>query len=224
MKRSFIKQLSTYLEHLQNSSYLEEEYYYGFEILDGKLKKNIDLLFLGINPGSGNDTKHYKIISETNRISYLDYFDYEYNYPLANETIKIFKIIGLNDIEIQNLFAENSVKSNIFSIITKAERDIKKSFKSVLYYKEFEKRSFEFIGNLINFTKPKFIICEGKKVYDILYSFYEKEEILFDNYENNVGIIELINNKQIIIGYSRNRSIILNKIGTSNLLKSKNFC
>lgn len=223
MKSSFLNQISEYLNYLKGSIYLDNNFYYGFEILDGKLKKNIDILFLGINPGSGNNVKHYKIISETDRISYLDCFDNEYNYPLAKETITIFEILGLNKDEIQNIFAEKSVKSNIFSIITKSEKNIKKSFKSDLKYKEFEKYSFNFVGNLINFTKPKFIICEGKKVYDILHSFYDKEEIISENYEKNIGIIELIDNTTII-GYSRNRSIILNKIGVSNLLKIKNFC
>src|SRR5690606_38977076 len=101
----------------------KKDLYYGFEVLDGKIIEQPRILFIGINPGKGNGTKERNIF-ETERISYLDYFDEDYRYHLAEKTIKFFKIIGWTDDKIKNVFENEVMKTNFYHLATENVTDL----------------------------------------------------------------------------------------------------
>ncbi|MET3012861.1 hypothetical protein [Flavobacterium psychrophilum] len=198
--------VQNYLDNLNNILINYEkckELYFGFEVIDGLLIENPKILFIGINPGAGNGKKEYKIKMNSERISYLDYFDDEYNYPLAKETIEVFKIAGFSENEIIDLFTNSVVKTNLFHITTRLETDIKKCFDLCpeLSYNEYWKKSVEFTINLIKTINPNIVIFEGKSVYDnIVKECYE-----IKNSWNEYGVAHYYSDedKCHFIGYKR---------------------
>ncbi|WP_419211122.1 hypothetical protein ACNR9Q_10245 [Maribacter sp. X9] len=101
-----------------------KELYYGFDVIDGKLLSNPDILIIGANPGKGNENDHYKVKFSTDRISYLDIYnqdyknDYKNGYHLAEKTLRLFELAGWSDHKIIALLENRAVKTNFYHIIT----------------------------------------------------------------------------------------------------------
>lgn len=203
-------QIIKYLYQLNNELIASEhikKLYYGFEVIDGKLKVNPQILFIGINPGYGDETRHYTVKFDSERISYLDYFDNEYNYPLARETVKIFRLMNLSDDEIQEFLKKKCVKTNLYHISTysKSELNNIKRFKPDFYH-----NSISFCLSLFKLIKPKVVIFEGKSIYnEIVRDIYEIKNS-WDNI-NKIGLHFSKEDNIHFLGYERNRSNILNK-------------
>ncbi|MBV7440422.1 hypothetical protein KRX57_03245 [Weeksellaceae bacterium TAE3-ERU29] len=207
------EEVETYLEDLNKKLLQSEkakELYYGFEVIDGELKMNPEILFIGINPGAGSKERHYSIRFLSERISYLDYFDNEYNYPLAKETVDIFRspVLQYKDNEIIKILEKQSVKTNLYHIATDNISDIKKCINQSEYnFNDYYCKCIDFSVSLIKILKPKIVIFEGKSVYsefdDIFYNvkdtwdnskefgyaFYEEENIHFLGYKRNYSNI-----------------------------------
>ncbi|WP_445956406.1 hypothetical protein [Yeosuana sp.] len=193
--------------------------YGGFYIWDSKYIENPEIMFIGINPGNGNPNNSGKVITEPEeQISYLEFLDGENDsYTLAKETIKSFEMAGFSILEIRELLNEKSIKTNFYYLITKNQNDISKCINQISDYdfKDFWKQSYEWTGQLIELTKPKIIICEGKTVFDIIKDY---DDVLESEWKNDCGYLKRPNG-QIIIGYNRIFSNIKNKKELSELIK-----
>lgn len=193
--------------------------YGGFYVWDSKFVQNPEIMFIGINPGSGNPNNDGGVVTEpAEQISYMEFLDGENStYTLAIETIKAFEIAGFTIPEIRELLNEKSIKTNFYYLITKNQNDISKCLNQVEDYsfKDFWQKSYDWTGKLIEITNPKVIICEGKSVYDMIKDY---DEIAETDWKNDCGFIKRPNG-QIIIGYSRIFSNIKNKDGLASLIK-----
>lgn len=208
-------EIYTYLELTNNELKSNDEcknIYYGFDVIDGQIFMNPKFLFIGINPGYGNQEKHFEVKLKSERISYLDYFDNDYNYPLARETVNIFRSVGYNDNEIIDLLSNDCVKTNLFHIITKKDTDIKaclnKSNKT--NYNEYWRKSVFNCILLLKTIKPKIVIFEGKQVYNsIIEECYEIKNTWIKDLDYGYYFSESENIH--FIGYKRLFSNIINK-------------
>lgn len=203
-----VKEYNFELNKLLDEKSNFKESYFGFEVFDGKPIDNPDILFIGINPGCGSG-QFSRDTFETEQISYLDIYDENYRddypntYHLAEKTIKFFKLIGWSENKIKSVFTKRVIKTNFFHLATEDIADLKKVINDIDFNDEYFKKSAEFSIQLINITKPKVVILEGKSVFqNIVEQCYEKDAwndegfgYLFDN-QNNTHII----------GYSRGRN------------------
>ena len=57
---------------------------------------------------------------------------------------------------------------------------------------------------LIKIIKPKFIICEGKKVFDGVKEFYDNKSDYEEIWSEDVGMLKIKDSDLIYFGYSRN--------------------
>ena len=196
-----------------------QEKYYGFEVIDGKLIENPEILFIGINPGSGNGEKHFDIKFSTERISYLDVYSEDYKYTLAKETISVFKLMGFTDDQIIDKFTNKCVKTNLYNIITRTQEEIKTSFENTeISFNSFYEKSTFFCVKLIKLLKPKIVIFEGKSVYDII--IQDCFEVFATwNKETNMGHFYSENDNIHYTGYSRTFSNINSKENFAKKLK-----
>ncbi len=183
--------------------------YYGFEVIDGKIIENPEILFVGINPGKGGGNPHYEVIFESEQVSYLDVFDegyledYEKGYALAEFSIGVLKKIGIKDII--SYFQNKCVKTNLKHIITGTEPDIKKTLQILgsESYGDYYNMSNELCMDLIKTLKPKLVIFEGKSVYDcIITDCYE--QIKTWNYNDDYGYYFDAELNCHYLGYKRN--------------------
>lgn len=198
---------------------LSKELYYGFEVIDGKIIENPEILFIGINPGFGNEERHYEVKFDSERISYLDYYDNYYNYALARETIKLLKSVGFTNEEVIYKFENKCVKTNLYHIITRQSKDIKKCINhSTIPFDEYYIKSIEFCISLIKIIKPKIVIFEGKEVFnEIIIGCYEKNNSW--NKELDFGYYYSESENIHFLGYKRLFSNILNKENLSKKIK-----
>jgi len=180
--------------------------FYGFEVIDGELINNPQILFIGINPGAGDINNIERDIFETERISYLDIFndDYRIDYPntyhLAEKTIKFFRLAGWNDEKIKEVFL-NSTKSNFYHIATENVDDLNKLFRISGIKEEYFKKSAEFTVDLVKILKPKIVILEGKSVYDnLLGEWFPNKK---DWVENQFTYVKDENMNTMLLAYNR---------------------
>lgn len=198
------------------------EKYYGFDVIDGQLKSNPEILFIGINPGSGSGERHHKVkFSSSNRISYLDYFSEDYNYALARETISLLRLLNLTDEQIVSKLENDFVKTNFYHIITKNENDIKATFtnSSFSFDTYFQKSAF-FCIELIKLLNPKIVVFEGKSAYNNIVEQCFEEKNTWNN-EQNFGYFYFSEINTHFIGYSRTFSNINSKENIAKILKLK---
>ncbi len=220
------KEVTEYLETINIQLQKSEDsknLYYGFEVIDGQLKMNPEILFIGINPGKGgndNGEKNYEIILESERISYLDDFDGNYHYQLARETVNVFKLVGLNEDEIISKLENNCVKTNFFHIVTQKDNHIEECLNknSETNHIDYWHKSAYFNIQLIRIIKPKIVIFEGKKPYDyIIKGCYEiknswNSTLGFGYYYSESENIHFIGYKRIYSNIATNKEIIAEKL------------
>lgn len=174
-KKDVFKYNSSLNQKLQ-SNIKAKKIYYGFDIVDGKLFENPEILFIGINPGRGKEKRHYSVKLETDYLSYLDVYDKNYRgdypntYHLAEKIIKFFRLMNWSNERIIDLLANKAVKTNFYHIATDNKYDINKTLNLVdkdLRHTYF-KNSAHFTMSLIDILKPKLVILEGKTVFDAI--------------------------------------------------------
>ena len=191
----------------------EWDLYKGTFVLYSGLIYNPDFMFIGINPGdgycSGNNNKRSLDIEPGDGFEYINAYEEDYDYTLAKQTREVFAKTKYMD------RLPNSVKTNMFYVSTASQKDltqlvnILRAKHSVDLFKE----SSLWTKRLIGLFNPKIIICEGKLVADLLSIYFNIEP------EWISGITSFqIENRIQVLGYKRNRSIILNKAHLINSL------
>lgn len=207
MKKLALENLYNEISNYYNS--LEVKYNAFFDNLNykvffSKLSFDSDIMFLGINPGKGEQVKYYLPLDK------LEYVDSEINnYALASQTLKAFDLAGYDGL-LEKLDQQNKVlKTNIFYYCDQDDKKID-FFRSQILSKEDEKifweKSINWTKEIIKNSNTKIIICEGKLVFDILLDIFNNEESII-NIENLR--IQIPSQKLVILGYKRRYSNIL---------------
>jgi hypothetical protein len=206
--KNSVKEYNLTLCNSLNKSSNFKELYYGFEVIDGKLIENPDILFVGINPGKGNGERG-KDVFETEQISYLDVFDENYksdypkSYHLAEKTIKLFRLMGWDDLKINEFLLKKVTKTNFYYLITENIKDLETVINDINYGRLYHKKSADFLIQLMDIIKPKIVIFEGKKSFENLVKVcYEKD--VWN--KNNFGYFYDVDKAIHLIGYSRSRN------------------
>jgi len=220
----------TYNEQLNEQlqkNIVAKDLYYGFEVIDGKIIENPEILFIGINPGVGNGKRHHTVKFDSERISYLDIYnddyrvDYEKGYHLAEKVIKFFKLLNWSDEKIIDLLENKAVRTNFYHIATDDGKEINKTVNYIKsgFHHSYFKKSAEFTIQLIDIIKPKLVILEGKKVFDNIIVECCGENNLWKEDKFGDYFDKKLNTH--FIGYDRkfsneNRAVFLNRL--KNLL------
>lgn len=198
---------SNFKQELDNRSNFKEMYY-GFEVMDGKLIDNPEILFIGINPGKGNG-EYDRDVFETNQISYLDKYDedyrvdYENTYHLAEKTVRFFEKMEWEDSQIIDFFSNKVVKTNFYHLATENKSDLEIILRDLKIKDDYFNKSALFSIQLINVLKPKVVILEGKSVFEfIVKECYSKNA--WTDKEFGYHFDEA--NQSHILGYNRNIS------------------
>lgn len=199
----------------------------GYKIFYSKFSENADILFIGINPGAGEQIKN---INDEEIFEYINDSKNEEgyqinNYTLAKETLNVFEFAGYANL-LKKLDAENKVVkiNSMFYIDTKnsAGENVKiGDFTKLLskeQHKEFYQKSYDWTYKMIQLTNPKIIICEGKTAY---YNLYESiPEVETQKSENNGILITNYDKLDFtMLTYNRNYSNIDNKENFAEILK-----
>jgi|GEM_PF-2795097 len=188
--------------------------FHGFKVWYSPFILEPKILIIGINPGIGEQTPDKKI-------NFKESLEFEYlpdipKYTLANEIKTVFSEAGLLEV-----LQKQTVKTNYYHIISKKQSDIKYGLESIdkNLYHQYEKDTKEIIIELISIVKPKYIVCEGKSIYDRVINLFDAKEKSI--WQNDSGFT-IINNPEIMVfGCSRRMSRIKNKTVFSNLLREK---
>ncbi|MGM1055465.1 MAG: hypothetical protein ACQEWG_06225 [Bacteroidota bacterium] len=227
-----VKDYNKSLKDLLDSNSSNKDLFYGFQVMDGQLKKNPLILFIGINPGIGNG-KYQRDIFETEQISYLDVFnqDYREDYPntyhLAEKTIKFFREMDWKEEKIKEVFQNQVVKTNFYHLATKDVRALNTVLKDVDISRDYFKKCADFSVGIINILKPTLVILEGKTVFqNIIKECYQLNRW---NNEKGSGYHYDKNLNVHIIGYKRRGNLSINQraLFTAEIkaiLEDEKFC
>lgn len=144
--------------------------FYGIYSIDGKLKEGAEVIVVGYNPGkSGNDKWIKQVEVESgNYISYLDKFQDNYRYHLAEKNISILRKAGLESSEIEKLYSENFIKTNLYHIITADKSSLDICLSKIGRKSNYKVDSCNFTIDLIKIIQPKLVIVEGKSTWEDL--------------------------------------------------------
>lgn len=156
--------------------------YLGTQLFLSPLKPQMDLFFIGINPG-GESYKYGG--AKPHSINPLDKSGYETEeFALQNDWTYIF---GEKE-KIKNLdLLYNGFKTNCSFIATKDSDSLRK-LKSILknkYKIDLTTKEAEWIKTLISYVEPQIIICEGFGAFDSLKKMYTSREFMMDETENS---------------------------------------
>lgn len=179
---------------------------FGWRVFFSPLMYNPDILFIGINPGSGLETIDLEY-SNKDQLEYLNF-----NYALARETKKVFGMANRPHL------LEKSVKTNYYYLSTQSEKKLYKltdlmgnASPNALRERFFDK-SKEWTRKLITAINPKLVICEGKS------SFVNTLNCLNKSIQMNFDCQLEYYHEIPIIGYKRYFSRILDKKSLSQML------
>jgi hypothetical protein len=215
-KEELLSDFTNYLDSLNSLLKANEEakkLYYGFEIIDGQLRLNPEIMLIGINPGKGNSERNYDVNSgnhEKDYISYIDSFYPGYRYQLAEATIGLLIQSGLSKDQVKLKLENDWVRTNIYPIITDNPKDIKKCI-NLLGNKKFDEfwdKSVNFCINLIKTLKPKIVIFEGKSAYDAIVVDYYGINGTW-NKQFDFGFYNFKESDSYFLGYKRSYNNIL---------------
>ncbi len=134
---------------------------FGCKIFYSNLSEQTDILFIGINPGTGDDNTEKNVELE----DYFQYFNEDWeNNSLAKDTLEVFeKADYLN--KLKELNAENKiVKTNLYYILTKGTNGL--DYYIDKFGQSFKDKHIDWTNRLIIICKPKLIIFEGKRLFD----------------------------------------------------------
>ena len=195
-----------------NSTEEIEALYFGWRVWFSQISDNPEILFIGINPGSGEDGNDD--FEPDGELQYIN--DESKRFHLKNDTTEVFKDIAKFDLQ-------NCVKTNYYYLATESPKDIEtittflgrqadqKGLGDKFYY-----NAKKWTSEIINIVKPQLIICEGVKAFDDVTKYVLglkinrfKSDDVVKIYYKQLGIN--------IIGYKRRKGgAIVNK----GLLKS----
>ena len=198
------EEVSYYAKKIENLCLTDKQLdsiYLGTQIYMSPLIRQPDLMFIGINPGSGA----FKYGgSKPHSVEPLEKSSYEtHEFQLQNEWITIFG--EKNKINNKELLF-NAVKTNYSFFATENIKHLKllKSILKKKYKIDVSKKEKEWLKLLINYVEPKVIICEGIVAFNKIKNIYSKEEFI-ENLEEHWSIhrYAYLNNYYPVLGFKR---------------------
>lgn len=189
-----------------------------YKVFFSKFSYNADILFIGINPGAGEDG--IKCSEPLPKFEYID--EIVNNYSLAQETLKVFEMAGYPNL-LKELDEKNKVvKTNFFFNITPENTDLDSFRNETLGSLKFEfyEKSKDWIKTMIKLTNPKIIICEGAYAYKDNIECSINENITEDKSEGTIFYLKFENKDFTLLKYNRRSSRILDKSLFSQKLKT----
>lgn len=207
---NWLEKTSKYYSELHKeiqSSGINKPSYYGYNVIDGAINHEPDILFVGINPGKGNG--EVKAELQTARISYVDplYPGDEYNYPLAKTTHEYLNNAGVPRDQLRDFLETKCVKTNFYHVATEQGSDVFPLLNSVEKgrAREYWKSCAEMLLELISIIKPKVVIFEGKEAYDHIVVSCCDAKNTWDK-SSNMGYYFIEDKKTYCLGYARHFS------------------
>ncbi|WP_407520663.1 hypothetical protein PDL71_10320 [Lacibacter sp. MH-610] len=174
----------------------------GYKVFYSPLLYKPKVLFIGINPGNGEEGVYDCEHCDKGELEYL-----HYNYTLADETKKVFEMACKSEA------LYNSVKTNYYYLATTSGKDIFK-ITDFLGRQSKDDLGEQLIVNARKWTKrlietmePELIICEGVEAYANVTDLFQEGIKMKEDVEY-VYVEEIEAN---IIGYKRTYSNINNK-------------
>ncbi|MBD5399423.1 MAG: hypothetical protein HDR57_02140 [Treponema sp.] len=158
--------------------------YKGTQIFFSPVKKNPQILFLGINPGSGYFNNVHKPVYKFEPQEQMEYVSEEFN--LSDDWKYVFGHSWYKD-NPNSLrrpdILENACKINCFFFATNNSKDLKKLIKlSGKYFgNELVEKSKDWTRRIVRLLEPKIIICEGKQAFVYFENFLHPELEITDN-------------------------------------------
>lgn len=158
--------------------------YKGTQIFFSPVVKNPQILFLGINPGSGYFNGTHKPVYKFEPQEKMEYVSEEFN--LSDDWKYVFGHSWYKDnpdsLQRPDIL-ENACKINCFFFATNNSRDLKKLIKlSQKYFgNELFVKSKDWTRRIVRFLEPQIIICEGKQAFVYFENFFRPELEIIDN-------------------------------------------
>ena len=160
--------------------------YKGTQVFLSPVKKNPQILFLGINPGAGYFNNNHEPVYKFGPQEQMEYVSEEY--ALSDDWKYVFGYGCYKDRpETENLhrpdILENACKTNCFFFATKDSADLKKLIRlSGKYFgAELVEKSKDWTRRIVRFLDPEIIICEGKQAFEYFENFFRPELEITDN-------------------------------------------
>ena len=209
--QNFQNEVSTFYEKVREQldpQKIFNDSYKGYFVFMSPIYETCEVMFIGINPGTGGDCKSESVEPQ-------DYFDYlPNNYTLARETNKVFEQIGK-----KHILEGNVIKTNMHYLVTNNPTQIWENVNSLSddLKTEFNENSKKWTKELVTTFNPKLIICEGVEAFDAFCKIYPPASVdisvkdCFDVIDENLDFK--------LIGYSRRFSNIRNKEGLGEIIK-----
>lgn len=188
-----------------------DELYRGCQVFYSPFLAEPEVLFVGLNPGSGYYNEHGHRVQKFDPEERLEYVFS--NYRLANEIKEVFMMAQCFDV------LNNSIKVNHYYVSTDNE---KKLWELLWILKDrigidVCKLSKEWTKIILSACNPSVIVCEGKKSFELMLDTLGvcDHDSKWDN-----GCVLTDFNGIKVVGFRRIYSKIANKERLSSLLKS----
>jgi len=184
--------------------------YRGTSLWFSSIVENPDVMFLGINPGSGFFNNNNKTLCHFYEpLKIMEYVDNSQSYQLKWEWNYIFGEKGLNRLDV----LANSVKTNFCYLATEDKAALKKLFTQIRG--KLGIAPYEVFGNwtrqVVQQINPKLLICEGKESLCFLKDWSFKNEYIEDSSFEDISKGHIGNIK--ILQVSRTYSTLKNTDG-----------
>jgi len=183
----------------------------GYKVFYSPLIHKPKVLFIGINPGNGEEGVFDCEHCDKGELEYL-----HYNYTLAAETKTVFDMAGKSEA------LYHSAKTNYYYLATTSGRDIFE-ITDFLGRTSQEDLGEQLIVNarkwtkrLIEIMEPELIICEGSEAYENVTDLFQEGIKM----KENVDQIYVEEIKANIIGYKRTYSNIRDKVKLATVIAS----
>lgn len=188
------------LDECQNNRKVSD-LYKGCIIFISPLNLTPDVLFLGINPGSGHYDKHNERIQQ-----FEPYQNQDSGYGLWKHIETCFAKIG------KQTYLDTIVKTNVFFLSTKNQTTLNRLLNElpIELNKEVYKKSKEWMKTIIEETTPRNILCGGS----IAYHYLKK---VFPEFKKIDG------NKDVIVGSINGSKVFFFKRRYSNIKNAKSL-
>lgn len=171
-----VDSIATQIEEICKTDKEINDLYMGTQVYFSPLKSQMDLMFIGINPGAGS-FKHNEDGIKPRKTVPLEKSEYETEeYSLQREWVSVFgKDFGINNLDL----LYKSFKTNCCFLATEDSQKLKKLKSKLKYtYKmDFAFNEKRWIKTLIDFVEPKIIICEGFEAFNYFTTFFSDEEL-----------------------------------------------
>jgi hypothetical protein len=182
--------------------------YKGCQIYMSPFSRNPNVLYLGINPGSGFYRANKQIVQKFD--PYLPTSPQDFEYEPWKQIKYCFMKLEKERFLDANKFLNDMVKINYYFFATYNYNELKLFFELLPQEFRYEvwKKSGQWIKTIISEVSPKYIICGGFTAEKLLNDLYGKEYTILQNSKNNrVGKL----NDMIVFTYQRRFSLMKNR-------------